>query len=75
MEALKNNSSLTSLDLSNNEFGEAGGMYIAAALVCFCSSIKQYNYNFLQAFVKNFVEKLKKISILKKKEIKSDNDL
>ena len=33
-EALKNNVTLANLDLSNNEFGETGGMHLAAGLVC-----------------------------------------
>ena len=41
MEALKNNTSLTSLDLSNNEFGETGGLYIAGALVSFYLTLKE----------------------------------
>ena len=34
IEGLKNNSSLTSLDLSNNDFGEQGGICLGGALVC-----------------------------------------
>ena len=33
VEALKSNTSLTSLDLSNNNFGELGGIYLGGALV------------------------------------------
>jgi len=33
VEALKNNSSLTTLDLSNNNFGEQAGVLIGGALV------------------------------------------
>ena len=33
IEGLKNNSSVTSLDLSNNDFGEKGGIYIGDAIV------------------------------------------
>ena len=33
IEGLKNNSSVTSLDLSNNDFGEKGGVYIGDAIV------------------------------------------
>jgi Ran GTPase-activating protein (RanGAP) involved in mRNA processing and transport len=33
IEAMKSNTSLTSLDLSNNNFGELGGIYLGGALV------------------------------------------
>jgi Ran GTPase-activating protein (RanGAP) involved in mRNA processing and transport len=33
IEAMKSNTSLTSLDLSNNKFGELGGIYLGGALV------------------------------------------
>lgn len=33
VEPLKTNTSLTSLDLSNNNFGELGGIYLGGALV------------------------------------------
>ena len=34
-EALRNNMSLSCLDLSHNSFGDIGGMYLGAGLVCF----------------------------------------
>ena len=44
IEGLKNNSTLTSLDLSDNDFGEQGGVFIGGAIVSSQETAEFYTF-------------------------------